>query len=102
MQLDILVAHVEQWAHDRNIIAGLTVKQQLPKLGEEFGELCGAVARDNPIVLKDSIGDMLVVLTIMAAQMNWSLADCLAHSYDEIKDRKGIVRDGIFIKEQDL
>lgn len=97
-----LVELVEAWAHDRNIIAGLTPTQQLPKLVEELGELAGALIRNNDPVIKDSIGDMLVVLTIMSAQKGWSLRDCLEVSWHEIKDRKGIVRDGIFVKEADL
>jgi len=102
MSLDALVFKVEQWAYDRNLIEGLTPTQQFPKLIEEVGELAGSIPRNNLAVFKDSIGDIIVVLVILAAQKGFSLEDCLAEAYDEIKDRKGIVVDGIFVKEADL
>ena len=93
---------IRTWGHERNIISGLTPKDQLPKLVEELGELGGAIARGKREVFIDSIGDIIVVLTLMAAMEDTSLQEALNHAWNEIKDRRGIVRDGIFIKEQDL
>lgn len=48
------------------------------------------------------IGDLAVVLTILAAQHGWDIQDCIQEAYDEIKDRRGVLLDGIFVKERDL
>lgn len=161
---------VRQWAVDRNLIKGSTPEAQCVKLIEEYGELARGIAKQDEALIKDSIGDTLVVCIILAAQLGsdsfsidklifersevnnnnvreklvmngatelgaisyfinvtnrdtdrcigniyalcdtladiaylykWSLADCLIAAYNEIKDRKGRMVDGIFIKEGD-
>ena len=125
---------------------------------EEFGELCGGVARNNPEMIKDAIGDCFVVLVILRKQCrlfeeivydihcdnfqdcitcilsslstinnsigldeieyqvssvigglhylaeyyNFDFKNCIAHAYDQIKDRKGEMRDGVWVKTEDL
>lgn len=163
-----LIKQIERWAEERNLIKGSTPQKQMLKLIEEFGELCGGIAKNKLEVIKDSIGDCFVVLTVMNAQYrnksteananqshlliptghfransleeallrtaakignfanmtappdDWdvnSLAnylylisqmatldfrDCVQHAYDQIKDRKGKMVDGVFIKNGDL
>lgn len=161
---------VKQWAVDRNLIEGSTPEAQCVKLIEEYGELARGIAKQDEVLIKDSIGDTLVVCIILAAQLGsdsfsidklifersevnnnnvreklvmngatelgaisyfinvtnrdtdrcigniyalcdtladiaylykWSLTDCLIAAYNEIKDRKGRMVDGIFIKEGD-
>lgn len=161
---------VRQWAVDRNLIEGSTPEAQCVKLVEEYGELARGIAKQDEALIKDSIGDTLVVCIILAAQLGsdsfnidklifersevnnnnvreklvmngatelgaisyfinvtnrdidrcigniyalcdtlaeiaylhkWSLVDCLEAAYNEIKDRKGRMVDGIFIKEGD-
>lgn len=138
------------------------------KLMEEFGELCGGIAKNKPEVIKDSIGDCFVALVILTKQLKveldfgclfaetyknlqktnddqtlstllfisrsgkladcigyhddpyleiaglfslltlissklyLDLSDCIQHAYDQIKDRKGVMREGIWIKSEDL
>lgn len=155
-----LIKNIEQWAEDRNLINGSTPQKQMLKLMEEFGGLCGGIARNNPEMIKDAIGDCFVVLVILRkqckldeelvydihcdnfqdyitsvisslAQINESLGwdnitveceistvvggldyiaeyynlnfqNCIAHAYDQIKDRRGEMRDGVWVKEEDL
>ena len=52
--------------------------------------------------IADSIGDCVVVLTILAAQNGLQIEDCIAQAYDEIKERKGVMKDGVFVKEEDV
>lgn len=161
---------VRQWAVDRNLVEGSTPEAQCVKLIEEFGELARGIAKKDAVLIKDSIGDALVVCIIMAAQLNcdtfdidkilcdrlnpetpgvrekliirgatelgsiayfinstnrdttrcigniyalcdtlaeiaylhmWTLSNCLQAAYNEIKDRKGRLVDGIWIKEGD-
>ena len=95
-----LVALIQNWAWDRNLIEGSTPNAQLHKLMEEVWELAGGVCYNNTDVMKDSIGDVFVVLTIIATQLGWSIEECVQTAYEEIKDRKGKMVDGLFVKEE--
>ena len=166
LDLKELIKNIENWAEDRNLIKGSTPKRQFIKLLEEFGELCNGISKEKLDVIKDSIGDCFVVLTIISAQRNRNeinigamavehhpkttltaddcviellhdltrisceldrytslemlfgyivldlvevcdcfeldLTDCVQSAWDEIKDRKGRMIDGVFVKEGDL
>ena len=93
---------IRAWAADRNIIVGGTPQAQLNKLMEEVGELAHGVNKNRIAEIKDSIGDAIVVMVIMAAQYSMTVEECIAAAWDEIKDRKGKMIDGIFVKEEDL
>ena len=85
------------WANDRNIIKGGTAKDQCLKLMQEVGELSDSLCKgESPI---DDIGDCMVVLAIIARQHNLTVTECLEHAYNDIKDRKGQMIDGVFVKE---
>ncbi len=101
MKLDRLTKAIKVWAETRNLHTADPNKQML-KLGEEFGELCEGMAKGNGPQVIDSIGDMYVVLTILSMQLNVNIEDCIARAYDEIKDRKGKMVNGVFVKESDL
>ena len=90
---------VEKWARDKNLIEGSTPSKQLEKLNEEVGELYEGIAKDCKAETRDAIGDVCVVLCIVAAQVGLSFDDCLESAWDEIKDRRGKMVDGIFVKE---
>lgn len=92
---------IVEWAQARNLIQGSTPEKQFIKLVEELGELAEGLAKKRPGQTIDSIGDMGVVLTILAAQVGTSFEDCLNVAYDEIKHRKGRMVDGVFVKEGD-
>ena len=149
-----LIQKIEQWAEDRNIIKGSKPIDQAMKLFSEFGELADNVAKG--CCIKDDIGDVFVVLTIMAKQTNlsmfdalnfsgigvgslkhgvaglsWCLSDfvndprklslmealealdaicyeakvkleeCVQIAYNDIKDRTGVMYNGVFIKSTD-
>lgn len=107
---------IRLWAEDRNLIEGSNPAAQSLKLIEEIGEACGAIARmpaaeatgdehkvrDLRAKAMDGIGDAFVVLTIMAAQLNARIEDCIELAWHEIRDRKGRMVDGVFVKEADL
>jgi hypothetical protein len=92
-----LIYMIRQWHHDRNLIDGATDKDQVCKLIQEVGELSSSVCEGNDI--KDDIGDIIVVLINIAERNNVTIAECLDRAYNDIKDRKGTMVDGIFIKE---
>jgi NTP pyrophosphatase (non-canonical NTP hydrolase) len=92
---------IAEWHHARNLVEGSKPKDQLAKLFEEGGELAGAIARGKLPETKDGIGDMVVVLVLLALQHGTTLTECAAHAYEEIKDRKGRMVDGCFVKENE-
>lgn len=161
MKLQKLITNVQQWSIDRGLDKADSKKQML-KLYEEFGELASGLAKGNKEVIKDSIGDVVVVLIILAQQKgvksisdfcvifdhlsindlmpraaeliglislrirktndeieeyivrlisclrtiakyeNLKFEDCLSQAWNEIKDRKGKLIDGVWVKEEDL
>ncbi len=95
--IELYEKRVVQWAHDRNLIEGSTSLKQWDKLLEEVYELENNLLNKKNTI--DDIGDCLVVLTIIAEQQGLTLLECIAHAYNDIKDRKGKMVDGIFVKE---
>ena len=88
------------WAAARGILANSSPNTQFIKLAEEFGELAAGLARHDDKLVADSLGDMLVVMILLADLCGMDLVACLAGAYDEIKDRKGrLTASGVFIKE---
>lgn len=160
MELNKLIENVQQWSIDRGLDKADS-KKQLLKLYEEFGELASGIAKNKPGVIMDSIGDCVVVLIILAQQMEielefdgverfpdniftmiplidkltekvlnsepftqkyigllittlirhfengarlqgYKFEDCLEMAWNAIKDRKGKLVDGVWVKEEDL
>ena len=101
MNLDELTFKIKDWAMARELDEAQPEKQML-KLVEEVGELAQGLAKGNLDQVVDSIGDVYVVLKILSMQLDLNLSDCVSEAYDEIKDRKGKMVDGVFVKEEDL
>ena len=97
--LEDLVESVEKWHVDRNLIDGSTDKDQVLKLIQEMGELSDNVCKGNDI--RDDVGDMLVVLINILKRNNLTMENCLEVAWNDIKDRKGKMVDGIFVNEGD-
>lgn len=127
-----VIEDITKWHHDRNLIDGATDFTQSKKLLEEYIEVVAAqLPGQDPVniarqvtewitdllvsgriktvsqeeaaeALKDGLGDMSVVQINMCERNKWSLEETLAVSYNEIKDRKGKLIKGNFVKESDL
>ena len=91
------VDDIVNWHYDRNLIEGSTDKDQYLKLLEEVFELQTNIMKGRPVI--DDIGDIIVVLINIAERNGLTLKDCLDHAYNDIKDRKGRMIEGIFVKE---
>ena len=96
-----LIKHIEQWFIDRNLHTAHP-QAQLAKLLEEAGELSKGVTRSDDDSIKDSVGDVAVVLIGLCMQLDVNFEECVLLAYNEIKDRKGKLIDGVFVKEEDL
>ena len=103
MSLDKLHKKTLHWQVDRgffNPVHGTTTEKQYIKLVEELGEMARNISRGIPIM--DDIGDCLVVLTAIAELEQTSLLECWEYAFNEIKDRRGQMVNGVFVKEKDL
>jgi len=89
---------IRDWAEERGLYDKGDTKTQFCKLMEEAGELGRAVLKDNQPEFVDAIGDMVVVLTNMAMLGGTSIETCIDAAYDEIKNRKGKMVNGTFVK----
>ena len=90
---------IGQWHRDRNLIEGSTDKDQYMKLIQEAGELSDSLCKGRDI--RDDVGDMMVVLINIMVRNNLTIKECLSVAYDDIKNRKGKMVDGVFVKAGD-
>ena len=90
------------WATRRGIfdpVHGSTRKRQADKTQEELDELFEAISLDDVDLARDAIGDILVTLAIQAKMWNLKIDDCIEAAWDEIKDRRGRMENGLFVKQ---
>jgi phosphoribosyl-ATP pyrophosphohydrolase len=90
---------IVKWAADRNLIEGSDSFRQYNKLEEESDELLVGLMAKDKAEIADALGDMFVVMTVIAEQNDLNMLDCIEGAYEEIKDRKGKMVDGMFVKE---
>jgi NTP pyrophosphatase (non-canonical NTP hydrolase) len=93
---------IRLWATERGIYKKGDVKTQYVKLQEEAGEVARAIIKNDPVELKDGIGDMVVVLTNLAHLAGMNIEDCIQSAYDVINKRKGSMINGSFVKNETL
>ena len=91
---------IKKWAIDRGLDKA-DPKAQMVKLLEELGELANGINKERQEQIMASIGDVYVVL-ILSMQLGLDVEMCIYMAYQEIKDRKGKMINGVFVKEEDL
>ena len=101
-----LIAKINEWADERNLKQA-DPKIQWMRITEEVGEIRDVLLKptkftEPQIALKDAIGDTLVTIIVLAHQLDLDINECLNIAYEEIKNRKGKMINGTFVKEDDL
>jgi len=91
---------IRSWAQDRGLYSQGNANTQYIKLQEEAGELAKALLEDNQPEVIDAIGDMVVVLTNLAALHGWKIEQCIDIAYDVIRKRTGKMINGTFVKDE--
>ena len=99
-----LFDNIYQWGLKRGITVenGATGISQLKKLREEFDELEEGLVTGEVPKIADSIGDLIVVLQQIARLEGIPLQRCVEAAWEDIKDRKGQMRHGVFVKQDDI
>ena len=105
MSYEKLQEKVIEWAKDRNILENSTAIKQIHKTREELYETLSALrdleqGKESILEVADGIGDMLVTIILLANIVGLDSVDCLADAYEEIKNRKGKMVDGLFVKDE--
>lgn len=88
-----------KWAEERGLLKAENAPRQMLKLFEEIGELAGAMAKNKQGDIVDAIGDIQVVLIILSKQLGYDYEQCLVDAYNVIKERKGKLINGVFVKD---
>lgn len=101
-----LITAVNNWADKRNLKQA-DPKIQWMRITEEVGEIRDVLLKPTKFTepqaaLKDAIGDTLVTVIVLAHQLDLDVTECLSIAYEEIKNRKGKMINGTFVKEEDL
>jgi NTP pyrophosphatase (non-canonical NTP hydrolase) len=99
MEFNELITNVIGWAEDKDILKAENAPKQMLKVVEEVGETAGALLKNNRDELIDGIGDSFVTLIILSMQLGVHPSECLEAAWNEIKDRKGETKNGVFIKK---
>jgi len=93
---------IDQWFKDRGIVENGKTMSQAIKTLEETTELLDAINTNNTLEIVDAVGDIYVTLRGVCVVEGIDLSFCAEAAYNEIKDRKGYLReDGTFVKEHD-
>lgn len=99
-----LFDNIYHWGLKRGITFenGATGISQLKKLKEELDELADGLQTGEVPKIRDSIGDMIVVLQQIARLEGIPIQTCLEDAWEDIKDRTGVMRHGVFVKGADI
>jgi len=100
--LTALVSAVRQWGLDKGITgptSKATPMTQFHKLTEEVEEIRVGLTNNDQHEVIDGIGDCTVVLILLSELIGVKFESCLLAAYQEIKNRKGKMVDGMFVKE---
>jgi len=90
---------IREWADERGLYDNGDTKTQALKLTEEVGETCRAILKEDYEEITDGIGDCVVVLTNLAELHGISIEECVEKAYNEIKNRKGKMSNGTYVKQ---
>jgi len=94
-----LQSKIQEWADMRGILSQGITRAQADKTMEEAQELRSAIYQDDRDAVIDGIGDTLVTLIIQAELNDLNVVDCLEAAWLEIRDRKGSIQNGQFVRE---
>lgn len=99
MTYEELIEKIKDWGREKDIN---NVEAQTVKLGEEFGELAHEICRSRYTSAEaiDAIGDIQVVLIILADIMGIDYKQALFSAYQTIAMRTGHTENGKFIKDE--
>lgn len=88
---------VRQWGAIRGI-SSASFQRQYQRVLQEVVEIHDAFNNDDLDEVSDAIGDTIVTLINLAKTVNMNAEDCLKGAFDVIELRKGLNKDGDFVR----
>ena len=88
---------VRQWGAIRGI-GGASFQRQYQRVLQEVVEIHDAMNNNDMDEVSDAIGDTIVTLINLAKTVNMNAEDCLKGAFDVIELRKGLNKDGDFVR----
>lgn len=79
----------------------LVVIKQALKLQEEVGELAGSIVRGKAVNIRDALGDIFTVWSMLCHATDNNPNEVVQEVYDIISKRTGTMKDSAFIKAED-
>lgn len=101
ISFDDYCGDVVAWAQEKGLLKYENHPKQFMKLVEELGEVSSEVSKGGDNV-SNELGDLFVTAIILSKQLGYEPSECLRQAYGKIKDRKGKMVNGVFVKEGDL
>lgn len=105
--IETCIASLDECMEDANKFTGLLSKAQsvdglLHTLFNAVGELANGISKKNLTKVQYGIGAAFRIIEAISFRFDTTIEANLDASYNVIKDRKGQMIDGAFIKEADL
>jgi NTP pyrophosphatase (non-canonical NTP hydrolase) len=88
---------VRQWGAIRGI-GSASFQRQYQRVLQEVVEIHDAYNNEDMDEVSDAIGDTIVTLINLAKTVNMNAEDCLKGAFDVIELRKGLNKDGDFVR----
>jgi len=88
---------VRNWGKIRGI-EGAEPQVQMQRCFQEIVEIHDALVNNDDDEFKDAIGDSIVTLIMLAKTKGYNAEDCLEGAFDVIKLRKGLNKNGSFVR----
>lgn len=101
IDMNLLNHNIRNWVQNKGLKSANTANQLL-KLMEEVGETAEAHNKQDMNEFIDGLGDIYVVLNSLCEQNDLTIEQVALEAWGQIKDRKGQMRYGTFVKEDDL
>ena len=90
------------YAENLKFISQYDIKYNVAQLGAQLGDFVSDIACNSEISSEsDAFIWCIEYLNVIAMQIGSTLEECVQIAYDDIKDRKGLMHNGVFIKESD-
>lgn len=90
------------YAKDLKFISQYDIKYNVAQLATNIAEFVSDIASNHEISDdSDAFIWCIEYLNVIAIQVGSSLEECVQIAYDDIKHRKGLMHNGVFLKESD-
>lgn len=100
--LVVLIIYCQQnnWDREKIFKTKKSIYREVQE--QDLITIIDATAIYNSYPYKFAVQDVIACLGVISAKYGTTLEECLAAAYDEIKDRRGRMVNGVFVKESDL